>query len=566
MNNKKRTSRQKEFNDNLQIISLGGVEEIGVNCTVYKYKSDIIVVDMGLGFSDVAHYGIDYVVPDITFLKERKKSIRGLFITHGHLDHIGALPYLLPLLDFPTIYASEFTIQLIKAKLKDRKINLANAKFEVVTDQSKILLGNFKVEFFRVNHSIPQCLGLEIQTPNTRVVHTGDFKFDNSPINEPVADYAKIAKIGEKGVDILLSDSTNSLKKGHPISESDVADGLSDIIENAHGRVIVATFGGLVGRLYQLLDIAKKNGRKVAIAGYSMNQSLRIATEIGYIKIAQDLIVPIERLNKIKDENILILSTGAQGEENAALSKMANSDYKGIKIKEGDTVVLSAGTIVGNSRAVQNLNDAITRKGGVVFQSDDLDVFTSGHGYQEDQKIMINLTKPKYFMPIHGYQYFLKAHGETAKKVGIDSKNIIIPENGLVIEGSKNTGFKKVKKFKCDPVLVSGSGIGDIVEVVLNEREQLGNYGIVIINVNYDIKNHQIMSDPFILSRGFVYVRKSRDLLDEIKEITKEVIANFNKDNFDVSYLRDNINNEVGKFIFRETEREPIILPVINLL
>ncbi|CAG1021727.1 partial Ribonuclease J1, partial [Patescibacteria group bacterium] len=414
------TNRPRPQGD-LKIIPLGGVEEIGINCTVYEYNNEIILVDLGLGFSEFDYYGIDAVVPDIKYLTPKKKKIKGIFVTHGHLDHIGAFPYLIEDLGFPHVYGSKFTIKMIEQRLNEDPSLLPKMqnKLHTVEEKDVLRLGSFKLEFFHVNHSIPQCLGVCIQTPTARVVHTGDFKFDNSPINEPVANFGKIVEFGNRGVDVLLADSTNSLKKGYPVSESDVAKNLEDAIERADGRVIIGTFSGLVGRLYQLIEIARKQGKKVAVAGFSMEKTLTLAQEIGYIKIPPGLLIPMKEVNKYDPSKVLILTTGAQGEPEAALSKMSAEDYKGFQIQKGDTIIISAKTIPGNDRAVQLMVDNITRRGAVVVQLDEMDLFTSGHGYQEDQKIMLNLVKPKFFMPVHGYQYFLRAHAETAVKVGV---------------------------------------------------------------------------------------------------------------------------------------------------
>ncbi len=566
--NPRTTPREVNFlpNSKLRIIPLGGVEEIGINSTVYEYKNDIVVVDLGLGFSEYDYYGIDAVVPDIKYLQQRKNNIKGIVITHGHLDHIGALSYHLPTLGFPHLYGSKFTIELIKAKLEDNKILEAmKNKMHVIDRDSKLKLGNFNLGFFHVNHSIPQCLGVVIQTPDARVVQTGDFKFDNTPVNEPVADYAKIAELGELGVDLLLSDSTNSLRKGHPISESEVAKNLEDVIERAEGRVIIGTFSGLVGRLYQLLDIAKRQNRRVAIAGYSMNQTLRIAEEIKYIKIPKGLVIPIQEVEKHPKHKVLILTTGAQGETNAGLSKMAVEDYKGFQLGKGDMVILSAKTIPGNDKAVQNLVDSITRRGAIVTQMDDLDLFTSGHGYQEDQKIMLNLVKPRFFMPVHGYQYFLRAHAETAKSVGMKESNIIIAERGSIIEGNNRSSFKIVSKINCEPMLVSGSGVGDVGTAVLKEREQLASYGVLIISLNINSASKDLINS-FITSRGFVYVKSSQELLQDINKKTAELYLKVKSENKDIPEIKESISKEIGKLVFKETEREPIIVTMINFV
>lgn len=554
----------EETKNVLRVIPLGGVEEIGINCTLFEYNNRIVIVDLGLGFPDNDMYGIDYVVPNTGYLEKRTDDIEGIIITHGHLDHIGALPYLLPRLNFPPIYATQFTAELIKAKLEDFKLN-EKVKINIINSKSVLSSGDFKIQFFDVNHSIPQCVGVVIETPTSKVVHTGDFKFDNSPVNEPVADYGKIARIGEMGIDLLLSDSTNSLKKGHPISESDVAERIEQIIKNAQSRVIIASFSGLVGRLYQIIKIAEKLGRKIAVAGYGMNQTLRIAQEIGYIKPGPGVIIPIQSINRFHPDKIIILTTGAQGEENAALYRMATEGYKNVFIKKGDTVLISAGTIPGNQTAIQMLTDVISEKGGTVYQSEQLDFFTSGHGYQEDQKIMLNLIKPKQFMPVHGYQYFLKEHGRTAVQVGIPEKNIIIAKRGSIIAGTTKTGFSQHGIVKSQPLLVSGLGVGDIGEAVLSERRQLGNYGVVTIMLNVDSEKFRLIGDPYIQSRGFVFVKNSADLFNEMRNrIHQFWLRTPRKEISAPADLREKLSQNLSKFLAQETGRDPVIMIMVN--
>jgi ribonuclease J len=554
-----------EFQNKLRIIPLGGVEEIGINCTVFEYNGKVVVVDVGLGFPDDDMYGVDYVVPNVGYLEKRHKDIEGIVITHGHLDHIGGLPYLLPRLGFPPIYATPFTVELIRAKLTD--FGMENkVQMHKIDTKSVLRSGDFELQFFAVNHSIPQCVGLYLKTPTAKIVHTGDFKFDNSPVNEPVADYAKIARIGEEGVDLLMSDSTNSLKRGYPISESAVAAKLEQIIKNANGRVIVGAFSGLIGRLYQLIKIGESYDRKVAIAGYGMNQSLRIAQEIGYISPKPGVIVPIQKINRYHPNKQLILTTGAQGEENAALYRMATEGYKDMNIRPGDLIILSAGTIPGNHLAVQQLTDAISDKGGTVVQSEDMDFFTSGHGYQEDQKLMLNLVKPKFFMPVHGYQYFLKEHARTATQVGIKESNIIIPKRGSVIAGDTKSGFKQVDIVKAQPLLVSGLGVGDIGTAVLAERKQLGNYGVVTILMNLEQQSKKLIGDIFMQSRGFVFVKASADLFDELKAMLRHRLENGRLNRNDIIEFREHLTKDISSFLMKETGREPVIMLITNFI
>lgn len=549
--------------EKLRIIPLGGVEEIGINCTAFEYKHQVVVVDMGLGFPEKDMYGVDYVIPNVDYLTNRKNKIEGIVITHGHLDHIGALPYTMERLGFPDIWGTEFTVELIRSKLEEHKLD-HKVKLHVINENSHLNADNFSLSFFRVNHSIPQCVGVVIKTPAATAVHTGDFKFDNSPVNEPVADYARMAQIGEAGVDILLSDSTNSLRKGHPVSESEVADNLRQIVENAPGRVVVATFSGLVGRLYQLIKIAEQLDRKVAIAGYSMRKTIEIAKSIGYLETKHDTFVPIQKVNRYNDENIMILTTGSQGEANAALSRMAGEGYKNIEIKKGDTVIISAGTIPGNDVDVQNLIDSLSAKDAIVHASEVVDFFTSGHGYQEDQKIMLNLIKPKYFMPVHGYQYFLKEHGRTAQTTGVPEENIIIPKRGSIVEGNAQSGFTITGNTKSYPLLVSGLGVGDVGAAVLAERKQLGHFGVLVINISLDMDKRELSKPIEVINKGFVYVKSSRDILEEIQKLAAEEVEKAMKRYYGQDRLGENIEKVVRKYVNAEIQRDPVILPIIT--
>ncbi len=541
----------------LQIIPLCGVEQIGANSTVLKYKESFVVVDAGLGFPGEEVYGVDYFIPNLDYLKANKEKIEGIVITHGHLDHIGALHHFLVALDFPEVYAPKFALELIKVKLKEKKL-LEKAKLHEITDQSILKAKDFVIEFFRVNHSIPHSMGVIIKTPVGNIVHTGDFKFDNSPVNEPVADYSKLSKIGSEGVLALLSDSTNSFKEGHSTSEAQVAEILEEVCENAKGRIIVATFSSLVTRLYQLIELAQKTNRKVYISGRSMETAIRIAREIKFIDVNDDVFIKPNALKRYNDDRVMILSTGAQGETMASLSRMARGEHKDVRIKKGDTVILSASVVPGNDLQVQNMIDDLSILGARVFHRDVMDLHSSGHGFKEDQKLMINLVQPKFFMPIHGYQSFLFEHAETAKGLGIEPSHIIIPQNGEIIELTQHSWSKR-GKVRSTPLLVSGLGVGDIGAQVLSDREQLANYGIVVISIVVD-KNKQILRNPEVISRGFVYVKFNKELIDSIRQRVKDQYKQAlqkTKINAEISNI---ISSSIRKYVYKETEREPMVL------
>ncbi len=552
----------KNMRNTLQIIPLAGVEQIGANSTIVRYKNQIVIVDAGLGFPDTQVYGIDYCIPNLEYLKAHKNLIEGIVITHGHLDHIGAVAHFLEELDFPEVYASKFALELIKLKLKEKRL-LSKAKLIEITSSSKLSAREITVEFFGVNHSIPEAMGVIIKTPAGNVVHTGDFKFDNSPINEPIADYGKIANYGREGVLALLSDSTNSFKPGHSVSESKVAEILEEVCEDAKGRIIVATFSSLVTRISQLIAIAQKLNRKVYISGRSMENVVKISRQFGYIKAYDDNFITEKSLNKYDDNRVMILATGAQGETMASLARMSRGEHKDVKLKKGDTVILSASVIPSNATEVQKMIDELSKKGARVFHQDIMDLHTSGHGNQEDQKLMINLVKPKFFIPVHGYQSFLFEHARTAKALGIKESNIILPENGDVIEISKES-WQKLTKIQSAPLLVSGLGVGDIGASVLSDREQLANYGIVFIVLVVDAKSKKLISRPVVLSRGFVYLKKSYDLIDSIRDDVKSLYEHEMRKKSDFNSVKKIIRQEVRHSLYKETEREPIILVEID--
>lgn len=549
----------------LKIIPLGGVEEIGINCTALQYQDQIIVIDFGLAFPLSNQYGVDYVIPNIDYLQRNQQKIEAIIITHAHLDHIGALPYILEPLNFPEIFASRFAIELIKEKLTEHKL-LDKVKIREVNKDSQLVSGSFEIRFFGVNHSIPESMGVIVKTPVGNIVHTGDFKFDNSPENEPVADYSKIAAIGEEGVLALLSDSTNSFVPGFSKSEHVIAQNLEEIVKKAQGRVIISTFSSLVTRLYQLIKIAEKLNKKVAIVGRSMETAIRISREIGFINVSPQIFIPKQKIGSYKDNELMILATGAQGDHMAALTRIARDEHPNLHIKKGDTVIMSASIIPGNDMLVQVLMDNLSMKGAFVFHHEmelDMDLHSSGHGYQEDQKLMLNLTKPQYFIPVHGFQSFLFKHGQTAQSVGIPEKNIILPTRGAIIELNSD-GWQIEKFVKATPVLVSGSKVGDVGPVVLLDREQLANYGVVVINLQIDKASQQLRKPIEVISRGFVYVKESGELMQQITQTATNFFEKHKTLLTDEKRFRSDLTSEIKKLLYNETQREPLILLVMN--
>ncbi len=559
--NRQRNSVRK----NLRIIPLGGLEEIGRNMTVFEYGDDIIIVDCGLMFPEEEMMGIDYIIPNIDYLKNKKDKIRGVIITHGHFDHIGAIPHIIPEIGNPPIYATELTRGMILKRQEDYK-NLAPLNVKTVRKIDRITLGAFKIEFFHVNHSIPDAVGLAIRTPVGTVIHTGDFKFDHSPVCDVPADISKIARLGSENVLALMSDSTDSQSEGYSISESNIKENLERIFSEAKGRVITATFASLVSRIQQIAEIAEKYGRKLAVDGYSMKNNVEIAKELGYINAKKSTFIDPKQINNYPDSKVAVLCTGAQGEGNAILMRIVNGEHRYIQIHHGDTVVFSSSVIPGNERTVQGLKDTLYKKGAEVIHYKMMDIHSGGHARQEDLKMMINLVRPKYLIPIHGTYYMLKLHGKLAQVVGMDEKNVLVGENGRVIEfdyrgNGKITNEQAPSSF----VMVDGLGVGDVGNVVLRDRQLLAKDGMFTVIAIVDKKTKKVIGEPQVTSRGFIYVKKNFDLLNDTKRRVKKIIAQkTSKDsspNWD--YIKNNIRDDVGKFLFQKTQRRPMVLPVI---
>jgi ribonuclease J len=551
--------------EKLKIIPLGGLEEIGRNMTIFEYGQDIIIVDMGLQFPQESMPGVDYIIPDVAYLEGKENRIRGVVITHGHYDHIGAIPHLVQKLGNPTIYATELTRGIIVKRQEDFKDN-APLNIKVVRKIDRIVLGCFKIEFFHVNHTIPDSVGLAINTPVGVVVHTGDFKFDHSPVADAPADIAKIALIGSEGVLALMSDSTDSQTEGYSISEGSIGKTLGEIIEHAPGRVLVATFAALISRIQTVMELAEKYGRKVAVDGYSMRTNVEIARELGYLRVRKGTIIPINRVNDYPDGKVVIMCTGAQGESNAVLMRIVNNEHRFVKIHQGDTVIFSSSVIPGNERTVQGVKDDLYRKGAKVIHYQMMDVHAGGHARQEDLKMMINLIRPKYLIPIHGTYYMLKLHGDLGLSVGMRQDQILIGENGKSFEFDHNgLGMVGSKKVSTNNIMVDGLGVGDVGEIVLRDRQVLARDGMFTIVVIIDSHTKKIIGTPQVTSRGFIHVKENFDLVNATKrvveKIVKEKTSTDAKINWD--YVKNNIRESVGSFLYMKTQRRPMVLPVV---
>ncbi len=560
---RKRRPGRGHAKHNLRIIPLGGLEEIGRNMTVFEYGRDIIIVDMGLQFPEEDMPGIDYIIPNASYLQGKEKNIRGVIITHGHYDHIGAIPHLIPKLGNPPIYATELTRAIILKRQEEYKTPI---NVRTVKKIDRLNLGVFNIEFFHVNHTIPDSVGLAIGTPTGTVVCTGDFKFDHSPVGDAPADIAKIARIGGEGVLALLSDSTDSQTPGYSISESAIGKNLDKIFEEAPGRIIVATFAALISRIQQLIYLAEKYNRKVAIDGYSMKTNVEIACNLGYLEVKKGTLISINEVNNYPDNKVAVVCTGAQGEGRAVLMRIVNGEHRFIKIHKNDTVVFSSSVVPGNERTVQGLKDSLCRKGAKVIHSMMLDVHAGGHARQEDLKMMINLIRPKYLIPVHGHYYMRRLHGELAELVGMSPDRVLIGDNGQVIEfdyrgNGKLTGEKAPSNY----VMVDGLGVGDIGQVVLRDRQVLARDGMFTIVVIIDRKTKRVIGEPQVTSRGFIYVKENFDLVNATKKKVKEVVHQTTSRDEAVnwSYVKDEIRDVVGQFLYNKTQRRPMVLPVV---
>ncbi|NLL52036.1 MAG: ribonuclease J [Peptococcaceae bacterium] len=545
----------------LQIIPLGGLGEIGKNMTVIRYNNQMIVVDAGMAFPEEDMLGIDIVIPDYTYITENKDMLLGILLTHGHEDHIGSLPYFLKDVDAP-LFGTNLTIGLVQAKLKENNINYN--KVNVVKPGTSIKLGIFKIEFIRVSHSIPDAVGLAIHTPLGVIVHTGDFKLDHTPVTDEILDIYKFSELGKKGVLCLLSDSTNVEKQGFTHSERRVGLMFEEVFRDAKERIILASFASNVHRVQQVIDAAMKNNRKVAIVGRSMQNYASIAAELGYLNVPEGVLVDVEEVIQLPNNQACIITTGSQGEPMSALTRMAQSDHKRIEILPGDTVVISASPIPGNEKSISKTIDQLFKLGANVIYERDAGVHVSGHGSQEELKLMLNMVKPKYFIPVHGEYRMLIKHGQLAEQIGVAKENIFIVENGSVIEFTKNSACI-AGKVPSGRVLVDGLGVGDVGNIVLRDRKQLSQDGILIVVVALSRLNGQILAGPDIVTRGFVYVRESETMLEEAKEKIQETIEQCLKNGMvEWAVLKNQVRETLGKHLYERTKRKPMILPIIQ--
>lgn len=542
---------------------MGGVEEVGENMTVFEYGDDLLIIDMGLAFPDESMPGIDYIIPDTKWLEENKRRIRGVLITHGHLDHTGGIPYILPKLGDPPIYTMPLTAGFIKKRLEEFNL-LGRAKINALSINDVLKLGNFTIRFFRVNHSFPDGVGLAISTPIGTVVYATDWKFDHTPVDQKPAEFDKIARIGGEGVLLLMSDSTNATIPGYATSERELSETIDRVFQNTEGRIVFATFATNISRIQQVFNSAAKFNRKVIVVGRSMVQNIEIALSLGYLKIEKGIVIKTEQSKKFPDKNICILVTGSQGEEGAALWRISRGEHKTIKIKKGDTAVVSSTPIPGNEASVQSVLSNLTREGAKVLYYRNLDIHTSGHAKQEDLKLMISLIKPKYFMPIHGEHFMLVAHAELAMMLGIPEENIFIMDNGQAVEINSAQQAKLADaKIPGGYVFIDGLGIGDVGEVVIRDRQVMAKDGMFVIILTVDRKTGKLVNQPDIISRGFIYMKGSDELIREVKHEVRKLFENKGHGEANYALIRQTVRDEVGEYLYQKTERRPMILPVV---
>jgi len=555
-------------NDTLKVIPLGGLGEVGRNMMLLEYKNSILIIDMGFRMPEETMPGIDYIIPDISYLLENKryKNVVGVVITHGHYDHIGAVPYVWNRIGNPPIYAAPLA-KGITMKRQDEFKDQPKLDINEIKDGSKIKLGVFEVEFFRQNHSIPDNMGLLIKTPVGNVVHTSDFKFDDFPVNEQPTDFKKLEKIAKDGVHLLMCDSTGAEEPGHSLSEKDIYENMDKIFAGAKGRIIMATFSSLINRIQQAVTLSEKYNRKVGFIGHSMRSNVEVTKKLGYLKSQKGtLLKKVAEVNNLPDNQVTILCTGAQGEENAGLMKVATGEHQSISIKPGDTIVFSSSVIPGNERSVQLLKDDFIRQKANVFHYKMMDIHAGGHAQRDEIKQMVSIMKPKFFMPVHGQFSMLFANARLVEdECGYKEDQTILADNGNIINITKDKAFIDKKSVSAEYIMVDGLGIGDVGEVVLRDRIMLAKDGIFVIIAVVNRKTGKVQESPDVISRGFVYLKESKDLLYQAR---KKVIATIEKSTTsgqvtNWTYVKDSVRNNLGDFLFQKTQRRPMVLPVI---
>lgn len=549
-----------QLQQKIQIIPLGGLGEIGKNMTVVRFGDDIIVIDSGLMFPEDDMLGIDLVIPDISYLLENRDLVRAIVLTHGHEDHIGALPYVLKQLNVP-VYGTRLTLGILEGKLKES--NIAGTNLIPVTAKDEVQIGAFTVGFIHVSHSIADSVALSIKTPLGTIVHTGDFKFDQTPVDGKVTDFHKLAELGDQGVLVLLADSTNAEHAGYTMSEKSVGVSFDESFSNARGRIIIASFSSNIHRVQQAIDTACKYKRKVAILGRSMINVVTIASELGYLTIPEGIVIDIDEIKNYPPSGVVIITTGSQGEPMSALTRMAMSDHRKVDIAPGDTIIISATPIPGNEKLVSRTIDYLLRQGAEVIYEKTSGIHVSGHASQEELKLMHNLIRPKFFIPVHGEFRHLIKHSKLAQELGMPKDHIFLSENGQIMEFTPEKG-SVVGKVTAGVILVDGLGVGDVGNIVLRDRRQLSQEGILIVVITMDKQHGSVLAGPDIVSRGFVYVRESEQLMDEAKIRVRQTLEKCELNNItEWATIKSSVRDTLGKYLYEKTRRRPMILPII---
>ncbi|MEM0232025.1 MAG: ribonuclease J [Candidatus Methanomethyliaceae archaeon] len=570
-------NKQKTLKEGvLKIIPISGLEEVGRNLTIFhwfpiKGKEEILILDMGLGYPDIENtLGIDYTIPNLEYLIENKDKILGILITHGHYDHIGAIPYIIDKIGNPPIYATPLTKGIIIKRQQDFPHQGKLEIHEIKKDTYKTFkIGSFIIDYFHVNHNIPDSIGYFIQTPVGNIMHTGDFKIDFTPFFDKPADLSRVVKLAHKGVDLLMVDSTNAPEPGHIISERKIMENLEEIFKKAKGRIIASTFASLLERIQQLIYLAGLYGRKVVIDGHTMRVNVEVAKRLGYLKFEKGIFIRPEDSFKLPPHKVLIICTGSQAEEGSALMRIANREHKYFRIVNGDSVIFSSSIIPGNERIIQNLKDTLTKQGAKIYHYQMMDIHASGHAFADDIRLFINLAKPNYLMPVHGHYFMMKAVEEIGLDLGIPKEKIIIAANGDVVKMEANSVKLTNEKVPSNLVYVDGLGLGSVGDVVLRDRKALAEEGIFVVIVTIDSKTGEIKTSPDIISRGFVYLRESKDLLNESRSIIKNIVAKntqFLGDEAPIiqeEQIKYSLKEELSEFLFRKTGRRPVIIPVV---
>jgi len=559
-----RVEQQHVIHEGIRIIFLGGLGEVGRNMMLLEYQDKILIIDAGLRMPEEDMPGIDYIIPNTAYLKGKEKNIVGIVITHGHYDHIGALPFLAASLGNPPIFAGPLAKAIILKRQEDVP-NQPKLRLFDIQNGKKFQLGPFEIEPFRQNHNISDNFGFVIGTPLGNIVHTSDFKFDDTPVNDPPTDYEKLKEIGEKKVLLLMSDSTNAEEPNHSLSEKVIMANLDEIFKAAKGRIITATFASLINRMQQIITLSEKYGRKVSPEGYSMRSNIEITKHLGYIKAKKGTLVQTKSILSYPDSKITIMCTGAQGEERAVLMRIVNGEHQHLKIQKGDSVIFSSSVIPGNERTVQFVKDQLYRQGANVFHYKMMDIHASGHANQDELKQIIGLLKPRFFLPIHGQISMLVNHAKVAEQAGIPEKNIVVPENGKIVTLAKTQIVIEKEMVPANYIMVDGLGIGDVGEVVLRDRQSLAKDGMFVVIAAVDRQTGRVRGSPDIISRGFIYLRESKDLLRDVRRRIIDIINRSSGTGGAVNwvYVRDNVRNKIGEFLFLKTQRRPMVLPVI---